>query len=77
VRPLIRTFAPPGSVILDPFCGSGTTCLVAQSEDYGYIGFDNGHVEESGELYAAIASRRLKEEAKYARGKAIRDREGV
>ena len=74
VRPLIRTFAPPGSVILDPFCGSGTTCLVAQSEEYDFIGFDNGHVEGTEELYADIAARRLKTEAKYARRKAIRDR---
>ena len=42
-RVLIRTFAPPGSVILDPFVGSGTTCLVAQALGYDFLGIaENG-----------------------------------
>lgn len=74
VRQLILTYAPPRSLILDPFVGSGTTCLVAQSEDYDFIGFDNGK-SITGELYAEMANRRLLTEAKYARGEAKRDRE--
>src|SRR6266478_492119 len=27
VRQLIKTYAPPDGIILDPFAGSGTTCL--------------------------------------------------
>ncbi len=76
-RRLMLTYAPPGSVILDPFAGSGTTCLVAQSEDYKFIGFDNGESKETKERFAELANRRLKTEAKYARGQAIRDRNGV
>jgi DNA modification methylase len=69
VSQLIRTFAPPGSVILDPFVGSGTTCLVAQSEDYDFIGFD------SEQRYVDLANRRLKTEAKYFRGVSKLERE--
>lgn len=74
VRQLILTYAPRGSVIFDPFVGSGTTCLVAQSEDYDFVGFDNGK-SITGELYADMANRRLRTEAKYARGKAKQKRE--
>lgn len=82
VRPLIRTFAPPGSLIVDPFAGSGTTCLVAQSEGYDFFGCDNGREvlgRENGqpiygEFFADIATRRLQTEPRYFRGQAIRDR---
>lgn len=29
VEPFIRCFCPPNGTVLDPFCGSGTTCSVA------------------------------------------------
>ncbi|HXS93157.1 MAG TPA: site-specific DNA-methyltransferase [Candidatus Limnocylindrales bacterium] len=61
VRRLILTFGRPGCVVLDPFVGSGTTCLVAQSLDYGFIGFDNS------EKFAEMATRRLHTEPRYCR----------
>jgi DNA modification methylase len=54
VRTLILTFAPVGSVILDPFVGSGTTCLVAQALGYDYLGIDKKRA------YVALAEQRLK-----------------
>jgi len=36
----IRSFCPPGGVVIDPFCGSGTTCAVAAKLDRQYIGID-------------------------------------
>lgn len=37
---MIRTFAKPGSCVLDPFCGSGTTCAVAKKLGRAYCGID-------------------------------------
>lgn len=36
----IRSFCPPAGIVLDPFCGSGTTCAVAAMHDRKYIGID-------------------------------------
>jgi len=36
----IRSFCPPGGVVLDPFCGSGTTCAVASKCGRQYVGVD-------------------------------------
>lgn len=36
----IRSFCPPGGIVLDPFCGSGTTCAVAKKNGRKYIGVD-------------------------------------
>ena len=35
-----RMVTPPGGIILDPFCGSGTTVLAAVSEGFRAIGVD-------------------------------------
>lgn len=37
---LIGTFSQPGQLVLDPFVGSGTTCLVARDMGRSYLGFD-------------------------------------
>lgn len=37
---LIRTFSREGDVVLDPFAGSGTALLAAQSLGRKYVGFD-------------------------------------
>lgn len=37
---LIRSFCPPHGVVLDPMCGSGTTCVMAQANQRQFIGFD-------------------------------------
>lgn len=39
-RFMILSFCKPQGTVLDPFCGSGTTCAVAKKEDRGFIGID-------------------------------------
>jgi site-specific DNA-methyltransferase (adenine-specific) len=36
----IKSFCPPGGLVLDPFCGSGTTCAIASQHGRDYIGID-------------------------------------
>lgn len=52
---LVLTFSRPGEKILDPFCGSGTTCLSAVALGRQAIGI------EKVEKYATIARQRLSE----------------
>lgn len=49
----IRSFCPPGGVVLDPFLGSGTTLAVAKR--HGRIGIG---IESNAE-YAALSERRI------------------
>lgn len=37
---LIQLYTFEGDIVLDPFCGSGTTCLSALKSDRHYIGYD-------------------------------------
>lgn len=53
MRWLIRLTTPPGGLVLDPFCGSGTTGVAALEEGCRFIG-----VEED-EYYCEIAKRRV------------------
>lgn len=46
--------APEQGVILDPFCGSGTTCVAAKKHNRSFIGF------EKTETYYNVAINRLK-----------------
>jgi site-specific DNA-methyltransferase (adenine-specific) len=39
MRPIVR-IATPGGVILDPFCGGGSTGLAAMAEGYRFVGSD-------------------------------------
>jgi len=57
MRYLVRTYTNPGDVVLDPCCGSGTTCLAAKLEGRHYIGI------EKDTHYAGIAKTRLQENA--------------
>lgn len=41
IRPRIRSSCPPGGVVLDPFCGTGTALVVAIQEGRRAVGFDN------------------------------------
>lgn len=53
MRSLIELSTVPGQIVLDPFCGSGSTLLAAQQLGRQFLGFeaDPGH--------AAVARRRL------------------
>ena len=37
---LINLYSYEGDVVLDPFCGSGTTCIAAMQNNRSYIGYD-------------------------------------
>jgi DNA modification methylase len=40
MRYLVRLVTPKGGVVLDPYCGSGTTCVAAVEEGVYFIGID-------------------------------------
>jgi DNA modification methylase len=39
-RDIILTFTEPGDIVLDPMCGSGTTCVMAARNKRHFIGID-------------------------------------
>jgi len=53
MRYLCRLVTPPGGVVLDPFCGSGSTGKAAVLEGFDFIGI------EMDEEYAEIAEARI------------------
>jgi site-specific DNA-methyltransferase (adenine-specific) len=53
MRYLCRLVTPPNGLILDPFCGSGTTGIAAHAEGFRFIGIDNNAE------YVEIAERRI------------------
>lgn len=61
---LVELFTDPGEIILDPFCGSGTTGVACLRLGRRFIGI------EKDPKYAAIASERLEAES---RGLTLRD----
>jgi site-specific DNA-methyltransferase (adenine-specific) len=54
-RRLIQLYTYQGDIVLDPFCGSGSTCVAAVQSGRRYVGYDI-----SAE-YIEIARRRLKD----------------
>jgi len=50
---VIHLYSYAGDVVLDPFCGSGTTCLAAQRLGRRWVGY------EINEEYCALARRRV------------------
>ena len=40
MRWLVRLTAPPGGLVLDPFCGSGTTGIAATLEHRRFLGLE-------------------------------------
>jgi adenine-specific DNA-methyltransferase len=50
--PLIETFSKPGDMVLDPFCGSGSTLVAAHMLGRGYLG-----IEVSAEYHVIAACR--------------------
>jgi site-specific DNA-methyltransferase (adenine-specific) len=57
LTPLIQCFSRPGDLVLDPFCGSGSTLLAARLLDRRYIGI------ELDPRYSNIAAERLHHKA--------------
>lgn len=55
LEPLIKGFSKPGDVVVDPFCGSGSSCVAAALYGRDYIGVD---VEER---YCAHGRNRIAE----------------
>lgn len=55
LQPLIESFTQPGDIILDPFAGSGSTCVAAEQTGRRWIGI------ELIEQYHATGLRRLTE----------------
>ncbi len=53
---LILCFSEPGEIVLDPMCGSGTTCVMAREHYRNFIGI------EISEEYCQIARKRLEVE---------------
>ncbi|MCX7976670.1 MAG: site-specific DNA-methyltransferase [Bellilinea sp.] len=53
---LILCFSNPGDIVLDPMCGSGTTCVMARKNYRNFIGI------EISEEYCEIARKRLEVE---------------
>ncbi|HEI9785123.1 DNA methylase [Serratia marcescens] len=53
LQPLIESFTEPGAIVLDPFAGSGSTCVAAALAGRRYIGI------ELLALYHAIGQQRL------------------
>jgi len=56
VEDILFCFSDPGDVVLDPMCGSGTTCVVAAKNGRRFVGV------EINEDYCAIANERLQVE---------------
>lgn len=55
-RRLIELYSFTNDVVLDPFCGSGTTCLAAYKTDRHYVGY------EINQEYIQLAENRLEAE---------------
>lgn len=53
LAPLIAAFCPAGGLVLDPFCGSGSTLVAAREVGCDYLGI------ELDRSYHRIAARRL------------------
>jgi adenine-specific DNA-methyltransferase len=54
LTPLVESFSNPGDVVLDPFCGSGSTLLAARNVHRRFLGI------ELSKQYFDLAERRLR-----------------
>jgi site-specific DNA-methyltransferase (adenine-specific) len=59
---LIQLYTFKGDVVLDPFCGSGTTCIAALKTNRRFVGFDNNHE------YVELAKTRITEAVQARKG---------
>ena len=63
---LVRLVTPPGGLVVDPFCGSGTTGIAAATQGFRFIGC------EMNERYVNIARARIDWHTKGFRDEAMR-----
>ena len=54
LTPLVESFSNPGDVVLDPFCGSGSTLLAAHNLNRRFLGI------ELSKQYFDLAEQRLR-----------------
>ncbi|WP_227271259.1 DNA methyltransferase [Roseobacter weihaiensis] len=56
IAPLIRSFSKPGDLVLDPFCGSGSTCVAATLSERQTIGIelDKEHITTAHNRLAGV-----------------------
>jgi len=59
IEPCVLAGSRPGGIVLDPFCGSGTTGVVAYAHGREFIGIDLNP------NYCTIAERRMRDAKKY------------
>jgi site-specific DNA-methyltransferase (adenine-specific) len=50
---LVKIMCPSGGIVLDPYCGSGTTCMAAITQRAHYVGI------ERDPIYHEIALKRV------------------
>jgi transcriptional regulator with XRE-family HTH domain len=55
LTPLVESFSNPGDVVLDPFCGSGSTLLAARNLNRRFVGI------ELSKRYFDLAEQRLRQ----------------
>jgi len=57
LTPIISSFCKPGALVLDPFCGSGSTLVAARAAGCSYLGIelDAGHHRTAVERLAGSA----------------------
>ena len=65
MRALIELTTKPGQVVLDPFCGSGSTLVAAKSAGRSYLGF------EIDPKFANVARNRIQTEAPVSNAEAV------
>jgi len=65
VSRLVLALCPPGGIILDPFCGSGTTLVVAERYGRRWLGIDIV------ERFCEIAEKRVEPEARQTKIKFV------
>jgi len=62
LQELVVATTPPGGIVLDPFVGSGSTCLAARADGRHFVGIEKNHD------YCEIARKRLREDAPLLAG---------